>query len=357
MNNNLLDSAKRFFKNKNTVTILGVIAILILLYIGYSTQINRAVEPVTVPVATQTIQPRTEITNDMVTMVDMPAISISDNVIRARASVVGKYSNINSVIPEGSMFYNDMVISKDELPDAAFTKVKSGEVVYNFPVDMESTYGNSIFPGNSIDVYMKVGNGTDEKIMIGKLIENIEVLAVKDSSGRAVFENTSENRTPSMLIFGLSEELNLLLKKASYMSALGVELYPVPHGGSVDTTNSTQVSTQQLVDYINAHAVDIPVTTTTTTETTEADALAPTATETGGTRNRVTITYPKGCGTTYTCSYSKDGGKAVTVTKETATVTYTKTGTLVATVTESDGTAHILNVNIPMTNSTTGTNG
>ena len=37
----------------------------------------------------------------------------------------------------------------------AFAKVKSGEVVYNFPVDMESTYGNSIFPGNKIDIYIE----------------------------------------------------------------------------------------------------------------------------------------------------------------------------------------------------------
>ena len=233
--NNLVASAKRFLKNKNMVTIIGVIIILILLYVGYSTQINRAVEPIQIPVATQTIQPRTEITDDMVELIDMPNVSLSDNVIRSRAQIVGMYSNVNSVIPEGSMFYTDTVISEDELPDAAFAKVKSGEVVYNFPVDMESTYGNSIFPGNKIDIYMKVGDGRDEKIMIGKLIENIEVLAVKDSSGRAVFEDTSDQRTPSMMIFGLKTDLYLMLKKASYMGSLGVELYPVPHGGTVDT--------------------------------------------------------------------------------------------------------------------------
>ena len=213
---NVMASFKRFFKNKNTVTIIGVIIILVLLYIGYSSQINKAVEPVSIPVATETIQPRTEITSDMVQEIDMPNISISDNVIRSTSQIVGKYSNINTVIPEGSMFYTDTVIDEDELPDAAFTKVKAGEVVYNFPVDMESTYGNSIFPGNKIDIYMKVGNGEDELIMIGKLIENIEVLAVKDSSGRAVFENTSEERSPSMLIFGLPADMYSLLKKASY---------------------------------------------------------------------------------------------------------------------------------------------
>lgn len=344
---NLTASAKRFLKNKNVVTILGVVIILVLLYVGYSTQINKAVEPISVPVATETIQPRTEITDDMVQTIDMPATSVSDNVITSKASVVGKYSNVNTVIPEGSMFYTDTVITEDELPDAAFTKVKSGEVVYNFPVDMESTYGNSIFPGNKIDIYMKVGDGSEEKIMIGKLIENIEVLAMKDSSGKAVFENTSEERTPSMMIFGLKPKLYTLLKQASYMESLGVELYPVPHGSNAKETGTTEVSTQDLVDYIEAHAVDIAQTETTT------DELVPTVSETGGTTNTVTIKFPSGCKKKYTCTYIKDGGKTVTVTKSKQDLVYTAEGTLVATVTERDGTTHTLTTNIPLTNSTT----
>ena len=346
--NNLVASAKKFFKNKNVVTIIGVVVILILLYVGYSTQINQAVEPIQVPVATQTIQPRTEITDDMVQMVDMPNVSISDNVIRSKSQIVGQYSNVNSVIPEGSMFYTDTVISGDELPDAAFAKVKAGEVVYNFPVDMESTYGNSIFPGNMIDIYMKVGDGTDERIMLGKLIENVEVLAVKDSSGRAVFENTSEERTPSMLIFGLNSNLYTILKKASYMESLGVELYPVPHGGEVAQEGATQVSTQQLVDYIDAHSVNIPI----PEDTADQDELVPTVKETGGNPNTVTITFPSGCDGTYTCTYVKDGGRSQTVTGTTQELVYTGNGTLTATVQEDDGTAHTITVDIPLTNST-----
>ena len=345
---NFMASAKKLFRNKNVVTIIGVVIILILLYVGYSTQINNAVEPVQVPVATQTIQPRTEITDDMVQLVDMPNVSLSDNVIRSRSQIVGMYSNVNSVIPEGSMFYTDTVISGDELPDAAFAKVKSGEVVYNFPVDMESTYGNSIFPGNMIDIYMKVGDGTDEKIMIGKLIENIEVLAVKDSSGRAVFENTSEDRTPAMLIFGLKSDLYTILKKASYMESLGVELYPVPHGGEVAEEGATQVSTQQLVDYIDAHSVNIPV----PDETDDNDELMPTVSETGGNPNTVTITFPEGCDGTYTCTYVKDGGRSQTVTGTTQELVYTGNGTLTATVQEKDGTPHSITIDIPMNNST-----
>ncbi len=255
--NSLSITLNRFFKNKNTVTILGVVLVLLILYFGYSTTIKNAVTPVRVPVAAATIQPRTLITEEMVTTMDVAAKALQNTeVVRNRDMIIGKYSNVNSVIPKGSMFYSALLTTAGELPDAAFVKVGKNEVPYNFPVTMASTYGNSIYPGNKIDIYMKAEN-EDGQVMVGKLVENIEVLAVKDSNGKHVFENTDEERVPAFLIFGVKDEINILLRKASYMNDFSVELFPVPHGGKVDTSGSTQVSTEYLKDFINANTVTI----------------------------------------------------------------------------------------------------
>ncbi|MCI5552568.1 MAG: SAF domain-containing protein [Tenericutes bacterium] len=255
--NNFVISFKRFIKNKNTVTIIGVVAVLMILYFGYRYQINKATSPVTgIPVAAVTIQPRTKITTDMVDTVSVAPILLQSNVYRTKAQVIDKYSNVNTVIPQGSMFYKDTLISESELPDAALIKLESGQVPYNFPVNMAMTYYNSIYPDNYIDIYMKAvnENGT---LMVGKLIENVKVLAVKDSQGRHVFENSEETRTPAVLIFGVSDELNILLRKASYMSSFSVVLFPVPHGvnGAAEVTGATAVSSQTLKDFINANTV------------------------------------------------------------------------------------------------------
>ena len=323
---NILASLQRIMRNKNIVTIVGVILILVLMYWGYSAQIKNAVNPIMVPVATKDIQPRTQITDEMVTTVSMPSIAVDkEEVILNKNNVIGKYTTLNALVPKNSMFYKKAVVEQSKLPDSIFIKVKKGEIVYNFNVDMESTYGNSIAPSNYIDIYMKAGNGQDEKVLLGKLVENVQVLAVKDSAGRDVFENSSEERVPAMLIFGVPEKINLLLRKASYMSSLGVELFPVPHGGTVSTEGATEVSTQQLADYIEAHAVDIPI-----VEKQETDALAPTISQEG---NTVTITFKKGCKTgKYKCSYIKDNGTAVTVKNTTAKVQFTVSGKITATV-------------------------
>ena len=81
--NNFTIALRRFFQNKNTVTVIGVILILVVLFVGYKLQIKKAVDPVTgIPVATQTIQPRTLIENDMVSTIEVAPIVLSDNVIQ-----------------------------------------------------------------------------------------------------------------------------------------------------------------------------------------------------------------------------------------------------------------------------------
>ena len=258
--NNILIAVKRFFKNKNTVTIIGLFAIIILLYCGYSSQVNAAVNKVTVPVAKVTIQPRTEITSEMIKYIEVPAIAVDKTVLKS--GIVGKYTNVNAVIPAGSMFYPSQIVTKENLPDSAFVEVPNGMIPYQFSVTMNSTYGNSIYPENKIDIYMKAVEDGTNKVMVGKLLENVEILAVKDSQGRHVFENSAESRTPANLIFAVTNEIHILLRKADYMGN-GVVLFPVPHGGTVAEEGDIQVSTQYLKDFINSHTVIIPEENTT----------------------------------------------------------------------------------------------
>lgn len=255
--NNMIIALKRFFQNKNTVTILGVLLVVLVLFFGYRYQINNAVSPVSgIPIAATTIQPRTKITSDMLDYIDVAPVVLQKNLVYTSSNgVVGKYTGVNTIIPEGSMFYKSALTTESELPDAAFIDLEDGQIPYNFPVTMDTTYGNSIFPGNYIDIYMKAYNESGQ-LMVGKLIENVKVLAVKDSSGQHVFENSEEARTPAFLIFGVVDEINILLRKASYMGSYSSELFPVPHGAVVsEKPGETFVTSQTLKDFINANTV------------------------------------------------------------------------------------------------------
>ena len=92
--------------------------------------------------------------------------------------------------------------------------------------------------------------------MLGKLMSNIEVLAVKDSEGQPVFQNLDENRSPSMIVFAVPYEYYILLKKAEFMRTYDTTLILVPTNESLnDDPADLEISSEQLKEWINLHTV------------------------------------------------------------------------------------------------------
>ena len=266
---NLSMSFKKFMQNKNTVTVVGVIAAIFILYIAYTMRINKAINPVVVPYAAEQIPAGTQITEAMIDTREVPPAMLEGDVIRNKSDVVDKYSAADVVIPKGSIFYKRAVVEKEQLPANIILDYPRGYVLYNLPVDITNTYGNSVFPGNYIDIWLKavykiadeenmsaVDKDNADKIMYGKLISNIQVLAVKDSEGRAVFQNIDENRTPAMIVFALPEEYYVLLRKASYMRTYETTIELVPTNESIkDEPGELEISSEMLKEWINNNTV------------------------------------------------------------------------------------------------------
>ena len=248
--NNFSNSLKRFFGNKNTVTIIGVLICILVLYVGYNYRIKQATTPVRVPYANQTIQPRTLITADMISYTEVLPSTLKGKYILNANLIINKYSNYNTIIPAGSMFYSDAVINERDLPDSAFGAIPQGYTVVSFPVTMASTYGNSMYPGNYINLYFKAINEDTKKLVFGKLISNIEILDVKDSSGNHVFENTSESRTPAYILFAVPEEQHVLIRKAMYLTRISAELIPVPNTATLTAEDTVVLDSQALAQFI-----------------------------------------------------------------------------------------------------------
>lgn len=250
---------KNFLKNKNTVTILGIIACLVVLYIGYTWRINQKTALVDVYYAKQTIQPKTLITEEMIGRTSVPESFILGTFYRNYNDIIGKYSNYNTVIAEGSLFYSDLLVEEENLPDAMFYDVNEGERIVSFPVTTESTYGNSIMPSNKVDVYVKyIEDGNPDKVIYGEFIEKVEVLAVKDSSGNNVFESTDEQRTPAYIYFSLEEAKYLLFSSLQYIQEYytgdRIEIVLVPN--TVEFKAEEEIATEVTSDYLYDYTLD-----------------------------------------------------------------------------------------------------
>lgn len=262
----LLNGLRRFFSNKNTVTIIGVFLGIAVLYFGYQWRIKQATNPIRMPIAKETIQPRTKITDDMITFVNVPPALLHGDYISRLSDIVGKYTSYNTLIPEGSMFFEGTLMNYHELPDVGLIDIPEGEVAYNFKVNMDSSYGNSIVPNSYIDIYFKAIDETGS-IIVGKLVSNVKVLVVKDKNGQHVFENTEENRVPATFIFSVPEDIHLLLRKAEYMEEYSAELIPVPTSETYAISpGAIQISSTALAKYINDRSYPLPIEEITDTE-------------------------------------------------------------------------------------------
>ena len=256
--NNAIIGFKRFLTNKNTVTIILILVGVGILYFGYTSRVNAAIEPIKVPYAKKTIQPRTEITEDMIGYMSVPKNMVKAGVVRNSKDLIGRYADINALIPSGSLFYEDGIVFQKELPNSYIFDYKDGYSVFNLPVNVVNSYG--ILPDDYIDIYFKA-IGDDGKPMVGKMVENVKVSVVIDKNGKAVYENTEENRVASTFIFAVPEDIHLLLRKASYLSTYKVELFPVPSNQVFedDSADVAEITSTFIKEFIEEKTINVPV--------------------------------------------------------------------------------------------------
>lgn len=250
---------KKLINNKNLVSFLLLVVLIGILFFFYSRRVNDSINPITVPYAKTQIASGIQITDKMVGTTQIPPSMLTDDVYRTVSDVVGKYSNADTIIPRGSLFFNRNVVEKEELPANIILDLKEGYVLYNLEVNTKKAYGNSIYPGNYIDIYLKArtkeiaGVTTEQKrVLLDRLLKNVKVIAVKDDKGRPVFKDLDENREPAMVIFALPEDYYKMLKKAEYLRTYDSELIPVPTNESLkDEPGELAIGSKTLESWIN----------------------------------------------------------------------------------------------------------
>lgn len=229
---NLLAPFKKFLSNKNTITILGVLLGLVVLYFGYIWRVNQSVKPVNVPYASATMVAGTKITEEQIAYTEIPQDFLSNisNIVTDVGSIQDMLVSFDSKIPVNSFFFTESLISEEEMPDSVFSNLPDGHTIFFLEVDSKKTYSNSIFPGDTIDLYVKTETEEDGKLLFGRFIKEIEVLAVKDESGKNVFVNRDEMGEPASMLFSVPEDLFLLLSKAKYTG--NFDIIPVPRNNA-----------------------------------------------------------------------------------------------------------------------------
>lgn len=193
---------------------------------------------------------------------------------------------------------------------------------------------------------IEVNNKTADVIFTnsGKL-----VATVSDGKNSTTNSYNVEVASPINLTLSTTNTTNRITVTANATSQSPISKYEFSIDGGknwIDNgTNQTYTFTNlmQGTNYtVTVRATNESGAEATATKTlTTSKVPLPTLTETGNVPKIVTIKYPDGCGSQYTCTYQKDDEKEITVTSQTAEVEFTESGTITASVMEGNNSAHV----------------
>jgi len=245
---NLGAKLKHFLGNKNTVTIICVLAGILVLYIGYNWRVSSATSPTIIPYAKTTLM-----SGHVITAEDIGTIEVSGTVlnkakkiIKSRNLIIGKEVAYGNTIQANSFFFADDIKESSQNNYEVLANIEEGFSPINLNVNLHDTFGNAIYPGNYIDLWFR-GKNEEGKFIYGKFIRSIRVLDVTDSNSKSVFETGAESREPKHLLFAVEDELMSLIHAAQEVG----ELVPVPRNKSYSSNpGKTEIASAYLENFI-----------------------------------------------------------------------------------------------------------
>lgn len=195
---------------------IGILAFLLLFLTTYAFKlcVKKELRLVEAYVAARDIPPRTQINETDLLAIEVPKNMLMDYAYGEKAEIIGMYTDIQGMIPAGSLFYKNMLHHKEELPDNPTTQLRKGQAAYSLEIDL-AKMGGSIVAGQRVDVYASFTE-MDRNVLSGLLLENVRVLAIKDYKGLDL-DDPQSTQTPYLAILAIDVEDVELLSKAEKM--------------------------------------------------------------------------------------------------------------------------------------------
>lgn len=225
---------------------------------GLNYMVNKEVSPVIAYYSADEIPAGTQITEKMINEREVPLSSLPPNAITDKDKIIGKYTLYGYGVPANSYFFDEKVLTKDEMPNASVLKLKAGELAFPLLVDLESSLGNGIVPDTQVDLAFRgfvVDKENGEKRPIyGVIAENVRVTSVKDSNASAVFNDDAnrnqgdqERSLTKLFTFAVDNELNDILNKATLLG----EVRPVAKG---ESQLESLLSTDEIIAWLESQS-------------------------------------------------------------------------------------------------------
>jgi pilus assembly protein CpaB len=249
-------------KKKRLVAMVVALAVIVAFYGISEYRLNTEMRPTVAYFAKFDIPPHTEITEDMIAEMILPEKGLPPNIIRSKRDIVGKFTQIDYGVTKNSFFFEDKVVTEDELLDAVRMKLKPNQKLWTGDVNIYTSAAGNVIPGSVVEVWLKTEVGG--KALVGRLYSDIYVLATKNKKAENIVEpnvtkketpdgkpvNTKKEFFPTIVQLAVTDEQFQILTAATSTAFSKPELFLVPKSGPLlsDATSLPELNPNDTFD-------------------------------------------------------------------------------------------------------------
>lgn len=195
-----------------TLKILGIavsgFVLVILFFAAVELRSEQMLKLTKTYIAARDIPPRTRISEEDLIEAEIAGDYLLDQAVCDKDQIIGKYTEIQGMIPAGSVFYRNMLKDLKDLPDYPTAQLRKGQSAYSLETDL-ARLGGTVVPGQRVDLFATILN-RDSSTITGCLFQNVRVIAIKDHNGFDL-DDPSGTGTPYLAILAVrSEDMEVL---------------------------------------------------------------------------------------------------------------------------------------------------
>ena len=113
-------------------------------YISFQVALENAIDLIKVPFANKTIYSHYMINEEDIEWREIPKNYIDENILINKDDVIGKYVSLDSKIAQGSLFYDDYLIEKEEVDALPGLLLKEQQIAFPLSMNLLKSSGNTI---------------------------------------------------------------------------------------------------------------------------------------------------------------------------------------------------------------------
>lgn len=191
--------------NKKRSLLIVSVALMLALNGGISLLIVKSMNKTkTVLVAKETLIPRKPIEETDLVSVDLPSHLIPLNIYTEKEEIIGKVVAYHASVYEGMFFFKDALDEPTSSKDAPLLRLKENQIAISFGVDVLSSIGNSLLPGQYVDISMAYVV-TKSHTIVDTIFSDVRILAIKDKFGIDMDDPKSQ-KVPHVVLLALNHD-------------------------------------------------------------------------------------------------------------------------------------------------------